>query len=79
MSKDPFSRGLIYNQIKNELAEAQLDFEKAKLIESKQLTSNEVSRNFSFRLVEIVSNSGECSILFENHDALKWVEVGNTL
>ena len=42
LGKDPFSTKLIYNQKKSELAEQQLDFEKAKLNESKQLTSNEV-------------------------------------
>ena len=40
--KDLFSTKLIYNQKKSELAEKQLDFEKAKLNESKQLTSNKV-------------------------------------
>ncbi len=42
LGKDLFSTKLIYNQKKSELAEQQLDFEKAKLNESKQLTSNEV-------------------------------------
>jgi hypothetical protein len=31
--RDPFSTKLTYNQMKNELAEQQLDFEKAKLNE----------------------------------------------
>ena len=42
LGNDLFSTKLIYNQKKSELAEKQLDFEKAKLNESKQLTSNEV-------------------------------------
>ena len=43
LGKDPFSTKLIYNQKKNELAEQQLDFEKGKLNESKQPTSNKIS------------------------------------
>ena len=35
LGKDLFSTKLIYNQKKSELAEQQLDFEKAKLNESK--------------------------------------------
>ena len=78
MGKDPFSTKLIYNQKKSELAEQQLDFEKAKLNESKQLTSNEVSGKIGFRVVEIISNYGKCSILIENQNSYEWVEAGNT-
>ena len=63
LGEDPFSTKLIYNQKKSELAEEQLDFEKAKLNESKQLTSNEVLGKIGFRVVGIISNYGECSIL----------------
>ena len=31
-----------------------------------------------FRVVGIISNYGECSILVENQDSYEWVEVGNT-
>ena len=78
LGEDPFSTKLIYNQKKSELAEQQLDFEKAKLNESKQLTSNEVSGKIGFRVVGIISNYGECSILIENKDSYEWVEAGNT-
>ena len=76
--KDPFSTKLIYNHKKNELAEQQLDFEKGKLNESKQLTSNKISEKIGFRVVGIISNYGECSILVENQDSYEWVEAGNT-
>ena len=78
LGKDPFSTKLIYTQKKNELAEQQLDFEKGKLNESKQLTSNKISEKIGFRVVGIISNYGECSILVENQDSYDWVEVGNT-
>ena len=78
MGKDSFPTKLIHNQRKNELAEQQLDFEKAKLNESEQLTSNEVAAKISLRMLEIASNNGECLILTENYDAFKWVEAGNT-
>jgi hypothetical protein len=76
--KDPFSTKLIYNHKKNELAEQQLDFEKGKLNESKQLTSNKISEKIGFRVVGIISNYGECSILVENQNSYEWVEAGNT-
>ena len=41
LGKDEFSTKLVYNQKKSELTEQQLDFEKAKLNECRQLTSNE--------------------------------------
>ncbi len=78
LGKDPFSTKLIYTQKKNELAEQQLDFEKGKLNESKQLTSNKISGRIGFRVVGIISNYGECSILVENQDSYEWVEAGNT-
>ena len=78
LGKDPFSTKLIYNQKKNELAEQQLDFEKAKLNEIKQHTSNKISGKIGFRVVGIISNYGECSILIENQDSYEWVEAGNT-
>ena len=64
--------------MKSELAEHQLDFEKAKLNVSKQLTSNEVSGKIGFRVVGIISNYGACSILIENQDSYEWVEAENT-
>ena len=76
--KDPFSTKLIYNHKKNELAEQQLDFEKGKFNESKQLTSNKISEKIGFRVVGIISNYGECSILVENQNSYEWVEAGNT-
>ena len=76
--KDPFSTKLIYNHKKNELAEQQLDFEKGKLNESKQPTSNKISGKIGFRVVGIISNYGECSILVENQNSYEWVEAGNT-
>ena len=76
--RDPFSSKLTYDLKKNELAEQQLDFEKAKLNEREQLTWNEVLGKISFRVVGIVSNYGECSILIENQDSYEWVEAGNT-
>ncbi|MEK9666984.1 MAG: hypothetical protein VW701_07505 [Deltaproteobacteria bacterium] len=78
LGKDPFSTKLIYNHKKNELAEQQLDFEKGKLNESKQLTSNKISEKIGFRVVGIISNYGECSILVENQNSYEWVEAGNT-
>ena len=78
LGKDPFSTKLIYTQKKNELAEQQLDFEKGKLNESKQPTSKKNSGKIGFRVVGIISNYGECSILVENQDSYDWVEVGNT-
>ena len=76
--KDPFSTKLIYNHKKNELAEQQLDFEKGKLNESKQPTSKKKSGKIGFRVVGIISNYKECSILIENQDSYDWVELGNT-
>jgi len=78
LGKDPFSTKLLYNQKEIELAEQQLDFEKAKFSQSKQLTSNEVLGKISFRVVGIISNYGECSILVENQNSYEWVEAGNT-
>ena len=78
LGKDPFSTKLLYNQKKIELAEQQLDFEKAKFNQSKQLTSIEVLGKISFRVVGIISNYGECSILVENQNSYEWVEAGNT-
>ena len=78
LGKDPFSTKLLYNQKKIELAEQQLDFEKAKFNQSKQLTSIEVLGKISFRVVGIISNYGECAILIENQDSYEWVEEGNT-
>ena len=78
LDKNPLSTKLIYNQKKSELAEKQLDFEKAKLNESKQLTSNEVLGKIGFKVVGIISNYGVCSILIENQDSYGWVEAGIT-
>ena len=78
LGKDPFSTKLIYTQKKNELAEQQLDFEKGKLNESKQPTSKKYSGKIGFRVVGIISNYGECSILVENQNSYEWVEAGNT-
>ena len=78
MGRDPFSTKLTYNQKKNDLAEQQLNFEKTKLNEREQLTSNEVLGKISFRVVVIVLDYGECSILIENQDSYEWIEAGNT-
>ena len=78
LGRDPFSTKLTYNQKKNDLAEQQLNFEKTKLNEREQLTSNEVLGKISFRVVVIVSDYGECSILIENQDSYEWIEAGNT-
>ncbi|MGA0260129.1 MAG: hypothetical protein ACO3NI_08240 [bacterium] len=65
------------NQKKVELAEKKLDFDTAKALGNKQTTSVVAPGNLNFRLVGIVSNNGECSILIRSEDSYEWVESGN--
>jgi len=74
---NPFSTKLTTNQKKVELAEKKLDFDTAKALGNEQTTSNVAPRNLNFRLVGIVSNNGECSILIRSEDSYEWVESGN--
>jgi len=75
---NPFSTKLTTNQKKVELAEKKLDFDTAKALGNEQTTSNVAPRNLNFRLVGIVSNNGECSILIRSEDSYEWVESGNS-
>jgi len=75
---NPFSTKLTANQKKVELAEKKLDFDTAKALGNAQTTSNVAPRNLNFRLVGIVSNNGECSILIRSEDSYEWVESGNS-
>jgi len=75
---NPFSTKLTANQKKVELAEKKLDFDTAKALGNEQTTSNVAPRNLNFRLVGIVSNNGECSILIRSEDSYEWVESGNS-
>ena len=74
---NPFSTKLTANQKKVELAEKKLDFDTAKALGNEQTTSNVAPGNLNFRLVGIVSNNGECSILIWSEDSYEWVESGN--
>ncbi|MGA0165154.1 MAG: hypothetical protein ACO3M6_01505 [bacterium] len=74
---NPFSTKLTTNQKKVELAEKKLDFDTAKALGNEQTTSNVAPGNLNFRLVGIVSNNGECSILIRSEDSYEWVESGN--
>ena len=42
-------------------------------------TSNEVLGKIGFKVVGIISNYGECSILIENQDSYEWVEAETQL
>ena len=75
---NPFSTKLTSNQKKVELAEKKLDFDRAKSLGSEQTTSDVAPGNLNFRLVGIVSNNGECSILIQSQDSYEWVESGNS-
>ena len=75
---NPFSTKLTSNQKKVELAEKKLDFDTAKSLGSVQTTSDVAPGNLNFRLVGIVSNNGECSILIQSQDSYEWVESGNS-
>lgn len=74
---NPFSTKLTTNQKKVELAEKKLDFDTAKALGNEQTTSNVAPGNLNFRLVGIVLNNGECSILIRSEDSYEWVESGN--
>ncbi|MFZ8893696.1 MAG: hypothetical protein ACO20N_00520 [bacterium] len=74
---NPFSTKLTTNQKKVELAEKKLDFDTAKALGNEQTTSDVAPGNLNFRLVGIVSNNGECSILIRSEDSYEWVESGN--
>ena len=74
---NPFSTKLTANQKKIELAVKKLDSDTAKPIGNEQTTSDFAPVNLNFRLVGIVSNNGECSILIESQDSYKWVESGS--
>jgi len=74
---NPFSTKLTTNQKKVELAEKKLDSDTAKALGNEQTTSNDAPGNLNFRLVGIVSNNGECSILIRSEDSYEWVESGN--
>ena len=74
---NPFSTKLTTNQKKVELPEKKLDFNTAKALGNEQTTSNVAPGNLNFRLVGIVSNNGECSILIRSEDSYEWVESGN--
>ncbi len=73
---NPFSTKLTTNQKKVELAEKKLDFDTAGL-GNEQTTSPGAPGHLNFRLVGIVSNNGECSILIRSEDSYEWVESGN--
>ena len=75
---NPFSTKLTTNQKKVELAEKKLDFETNKALGKEQTTSNVAPGNLNFRLVGIVSNNGECSILIRSEDSYECVESGNS-
>ena len=75
---NPFSTKLTTNQKKVELAEKKLDFDTAKALGNEQTTSNVAPGNLNFRLVGIVSNNGECSILIRSEVSYEWVESGNS-
>ncbi len=75
---NPFSTKLTSNQKKVELAEKKLDFDTAKSLGSEQTTSDVAPGNLNFRLVGIVSNNEECSILIQSHDLYEWDESGNS-
>ena len=75
---NPFSTKLTSNQKKVELAEKKLDFDRAKSLGSEQTTSDVAPGNLNFRLVGIVSNNGECSILIQSQNSYEWVESGNS-
>jgi hypothetical protein len=75
---NPFSTKLTANQKKVELAEKKLDFDTAKALGNEQITSVVAPGNLKFRLVGIVSNNGECSILIQSQDSYEWVESGNS-
>ena len=75
---NPFSTKLTSNQKKVELAEKKLDFDTAKSLGSVQTTSDVAPGNLNFRLVGIVSNNGECSILIQSQNSYEWVESGNS-
>ena len=74
---NPFSTKLTTNQKKVELAEKKLDFDTAKALGNEQTASDVAPGNLNFRLVGIVSNNGECSILIRSEDSYEWVESGN--
>ena len=74
---NPFSTKLTTNQKKVELVEKKLDFDTAKSLGNKQTTSDFDPGNLNFRLVGIVSNNEECSILIQSQDSYEWVESGN--
>ncbi|MFZ8919114.1 MAG: hypothetical protein ACO20P_06635 [bacterium] len=74
---NPFSTKLTTNQKKVELAEKKLDSDTAKALGNEQTTSVVAPGNLNFRLVGIVSNNGECSILIRSEDSYEWVESGN--
>ena len=75
---NPFSTKLTSNQKKVELAEKKFDFDTAKSLGSVQTTSDVAPGNLNFRLVGIVSNNGECSILIQSQNSYAWVESGNS-
>jgi hypothetical protein len=75
---NPFSTKLTTNQKKVELVEKKLDFDTAKSLGNKQTTSDFDPGNLNFRLVGIVSNNEECSILIQSQDSYEWVESGNS-
>ena len=75
---NPFSTKLTSNQKKVELAEKKFDFDTAKSLGSVQTTSDVSPGNLNFRLVGIVSNNGECSILIQSQNSYEWVESGNS-
>ena len=75
---NPFSTKLTSNQKKVELAEKKFDFDTAKSLGSVQTTSDVAPGNLNFRLVGIVSNNGECSILIQSQNSYEWVESGNS-
>ncbi|MGA0125629.1 MAG: hypothetical protein ACO3LN_07770 [bacterium] len=74
---NPFSTKLTTNQKKVELAEKKLDSDTAKSLGIEQTASDVAHGNLNFRLVGIVSNNGECSILIRSEDSYEWVESGN--
>ncbi|MGA1484590.1 MAG: hypothetical protein ACO39A_02345 [bacterium] len=74
---NPFSTKLTTNQKKVELAEKKLDSDTAKSLGIEQTASDVAPGNLNFRLVGIVSNNGECSILIRSEDSYEWVESGN--
>ena len=74
---NPFSTKLISNHKIIELAEKKLDFDTAKTNSSEQINLDVAPGNLNFRLVGIVSNNEECSILIQSQDSYEWVESGN--